>query len=164
MLNPVVEAPAQLQAPNIDVQLEAGPVQYKAPPNQQFMSNLEGKLEARLAQVKAKSKTKPSETWDLPRTAISDEARRRILEKMRNGVTIRLKEKAAFQMGREGRPQAPSRVPEAPAVLQTKKANYEPVAAPAPKRSGRSGTSAKGRSSGRAPQQFSIVPVASTTK
>ena len=68
-LNPIVEAPAQLQATNIDVQVEPGPVQYKAPPVELFVSNLEAKLEARLAKVKSKSaakaKKKP-QTWDLP--------------------------------------------------------------------------------------------------
>ena len=136
-------------------------MQYKAPPVQHFVSNIEGRLEARLAQVKAKARnellTKPSEAVART-TALSDEARRRILEKLRNKVTIRLKEKAAYQMGREGRPQAPSRVPEPPAPLQTKKAKTEPTPV---KRSGRA-TMSKGRSSGRAPQQFAIVPVAST--
>ena len=162
MVNPIVEAPVQLQAPNIDVQIEPGPVQYKAPPVQDYFSNLEGKLEARLAKVKSKTPArgkKKTETWDLPRSVISDEARKRIVDKIRERYDYRLKRKAEFQMGRESRPQAPSRVPEPPAVLPTKKAKYI-ADVPARKRSGRAGGSGKGRSSGRAPQQFQIVPVA----
>ena len=83
MINPIIEAPAQLKAPIVDVEVEPGPVQYKAPPVQHFISNIEAKLEARLAKVKSKSaaraKKKP-ETWDLPRSAISDEARKRIVD------------------------------------------------------------------------------------
>ena len=160
MVNPIVEAPVQLQAPNIDVQIEPGPVQYKAPPVQHFISNIEAKLEARLAKVKSKSAAKAPkkpQTWDLPRSALSDEARKRILDKIRERYDYRLKRKAEFQMGREGRPQAPSRVPEPPAALPTKKAKYI-LDAPAPKRSGRAGA-VKGRSSGRAPQQFQVVDV-----
>ena len=66
------------------------------------------------------------------------------------------KRMAAEQGGRLHKPAMPSRVPEAPAPLPTKKAKYEPAAAP--KRSGRA-TSSKGRSSGRAPKLFAVTDV-----
>ena len=67
------------------------------------------------------------------------------------------KRMAAEQGGRPNKPAMPSRVPEAPAPLPTKKVKYEP-ATPAPKRSG-SATSGKGRSSGRAPKLFAVTDV-----
>ena len=161
LLNPVVEAPAQLQAPNIAVPLSVPIISYPTPPPQQFVSNIEGKLEARLAQVKGKPTKGPQAVARM--NALADDARdkrkqakRTLLEfDQRPRVPKRM---AAEQGGRPNKPAPPSRVPEAPAPLHTKKAKYEPVAAPAPKRSGRA-SAATGRSSGRAPKPFAVTDV-----
>jgi len=160
LLNPVVEAPAQLQAPNIDVPLSVPIVNYPPPPPQQFVSNIEGKLEARLAQVKGKPVKGPQAVARMG--ALADDARDKRKQAKRTMLDFEQrprvpKRMAAEQGGRPNKPAPPSRVPEAPAPLPTKKAKYEPAAAP--KRSGRAG-GASGRSSGRAPKQFAVTPVA----
>ena len=161
MLNPVVEAPAQLQAPNIDVPLTVPIVNYPPPPPQQFVSNIEERLEARLAQVKGKPVKGPHA---VARTnALADDARAKRKEAKRTMLEFDQrprvpKRMAAEQGGRPNKPAPPSRVPEAPAPLPTKKVKYEPVATPTPKRSGRA-TSSKGRSSGRAPKPFALTDV-----
>jgi len=162
MLNPVVEAPAQLQAPNIDVPLSVPIVNYPPPPPQQFVSNIEGKLEARLAQVKGKPVKGPQAVARMG--ALADDARDKRKQAKRTMLDFEQrprvpKRMAAEQGGRPNKPAPPSRVPEAPAPLPTKKAKYEPVAAPAPKRSGRATSGKAGRSSGRAPKQFALTDV-----
>ena len=162
MLNPVVEAPAQLQAPNIDVPLSVPVVNYPQPPPQQFVSNIEGKLEARLAQVKGKPVKGPQAVARMG--ALADDARNKRKEAKRAMLDFDQrprvpKRMAAEQGGRPNKPAPPSRVPEAPAPLPTKKAKYEPVAAPAPKRSGRATSGKAGRSSGRAPKLFAVTDV-----
>ena len=62
MLNPVVETPAQLQAPDIDVPLSEAIINYTALPEAAYVSNIEGTLEQRLAQVKSKDAKGPQHT------------------------------------------------------------------------------------------------------
>jgi len=162
LLNPVVEAPVQLQAPNIAVPLSVPIISYPTPPPQQFVSNIEGKLEARLAQVKGKPVKGPQAVARMG--ALADDARAKRKEAKRTMLDFEQrprvpKRMAAEQGGRPNKPAPPSRVPEAPAPLPTKKAKYEPVATPAPKRSGRATSGKAGRSSGRAPKLFAVTDV-----
>ena len=85
--------------------------------------------------------------------ALADDARDKRKEAKRTRMGM-----AAEQGGRPNKPTAPSRVPEAPAPLPTKKTKYEPVAALAPKRSGQATSGKAGRSSGRA-RSLAIVDV-----
>jgi len=163
MLNPVVQAPAQLQAPNIAVPLSAGAVTYKALPIADHISAVDTKVQERLRLAQAKARPTKGPQAVARMNALADDARDKRKQAKRTMLDFEQrprvpKRMAAEQGGRPNKPAMPSRVPEAPAPLPTKKAKYEPVAAPAPKRSGRAG-GAKGRSSGRAPKQFALNDV-----
>ena len=123
------------------------------------ISNLDKKQQERRAAVKGK--TDPQTVARM--SALADDARDKRKQAKRTMLEFDQrprvpKRMAAEQGGRPDKPAPPSRVPEAPAPVPTKKAKYAPIAAPAPKRSGRAGAGT-GRSSGRAPKLFAVTDV-----
>ena len=186
MLNPVVQAPAQLQAPNIDVPLSVPIVNYPTPPPQQFVSNIEGKLEARLAQVKGKPTVGPQHVAKANSLALDARAKRKqqsedLAARRRNAAADPISNLDKKQQERRAAVKSkPTKGPQhqeknkaiasATRMRQIreneasyspdppmKKAKTEPPKA-APKRSGRAG-GATGRSSGRAPKLFAVTDV-----
>jgi len=188
LLNPVVEAPAQLQAPNIAVPLSVPIINYPTPPPQQFVSNIEGKLEARLAQVKGKPTVGPQHVAKANSLALDARAKRKqqsedLAARRRNLAADPISNLDKKQQERRAAVKSkPTKGPQhqeknkaiasatrmrqireneasySPDDPPMKKAKTEPPKA-APKRSGRAG-GASGRSSGRAPKQFAVTPVA----
>jgi len=164
LLNPVVEAPVQLQAPSIAVPLSAGPVTYKALPIADHISDVDKKVQERLRLAQAKARPTRGPQAVARMGVLADDSRDKRKQAKRTMLDFEQrprvpKRMAAEQGGRPNKPAPPSRVPEAPAPLPTKKAKYEPVTAPAPKRSGRATSGKAGRSSGRAPKPFALTDV-----